>query len=342
MQIASIPLKNNLFLAPMAGITDRPFRTLCKSLGAGYAVSEMISSNSNLRNTKKTQFKSDHTGETPPIAVQITGTSPAEMAQAAQYSIDNGAQIVDINMGCPVKKVCQKWAGSALMQNEKLAVEIIEAVVKIGQANHVPITLKMRTGWDEEHKNAPVLALAAEQAGIAMLTIHGRTREQKYQGNAEYQTIAQIKQLLTIPVVANGDIDSPQKAKIVLEQTGADALMIGRAAQARPWIFNEIYHYLQTGELLPSPLTEDVLFWTHNYLHEHYTFYGEYTGVRQARKHIAWLIQGLPDAPAFRQQINRVELAQEQFKLLEQYIHQIKQKYPRWPVPAGEIPPITQ
>ncbi|MGL4668334.1 MAG: tRNA dihydrouridine synthase DusB [Saezia sp.] len=332
MQIASIALKNNLFLAPMAGITDRPFRSLCKSLGAGYAVSEMISSNADLRKTRKTQLKSDHTGEAPPIAVQIPGTSAIEMAQAAQYSIDNGAQIIDINMGCPVKKVCQKWAGSALMQDEKLALSIIEAVVKTGQAHNVPITLKMRTGWDAEHKNAPTLAVAAEKAGIAMLTVHGRTREQKYQGHAEYETIAHIKSLLSIPVVANGDIDSPIKAKQVLEETGADALMIGRAAQARPWIFKEISSYLTTGELPAPPLTQDVLSWVVNYLQEHYTFYGEYIGVKQARKHIAWLIEGLPDAISFRQHINHVELADKQLDLFVQYIKKIEQIYPHWPL----------
>ena len=254
------------------------------------------------------------------------------MAQAASYSIDQGAQIIDINMGCPVKKVCQKWAGSALMQNEPLALAIIEAVVQVGQQHNIPITLKMRTGWDAEHKNAPALAIAAQNAGIAMLTIHGRTREQKYQGHAEYDTIAHIKSRLSIPIVANGDIDSPLKAKAVLEKTKADALMIGRAAQTRPWIFNEITHYLQTGELPPPPATRTVLSWFLNYLYEHYTFYGEYTGVRQARKHIGWFIQDLPDAFSFRQQINQVELADKQLRLFEHYIKQIEQTHPLWPV----------
>lgn len=325
-------LKGNLFLAPMAGITDLPFRTLCKKLGAAYAVSEMLSSNSELRNTQKSKFKSNHAGETPPIAVQISGTSAKEMADAAQYSINQGAQIIDINMGCPVKKVCQKYAGSALMQNEKLAIEIIDAVVEVGQNNNVPITLKMRTGWDEQNKNAPKLAIAAEQSGIAMLTVHGRTREQKYKGEAEYETIAYIKSILSIPVVANGDIDTPMKAQHVLEKTGANALMIGRAALARPWIFNEITHYLETGETLTPPTTQEVLNWCTNYLHDHYTFYGEYVGVRQARKHIFWLTEGLPEAQHFRQSINQVESSKEQLQLFGHFIKKIEQIYPRWPV----------
>jgi tRNA-dihydrouridine synthase B len=319
MHIGPYALPNNLFVAPMAGVTDRPFRMLCKQLGAGYAVSEMVTSRPDLRDSLKTSRRANHDGETAPIAVQIAGTDAQMMAEAAHYNIDRGAQIIDINMGCPAKKVCDKWAGSALMQDESLALEIIEAVVQACSAHGVPATLKMRTGWRADNKNAPRLAYLAEQAGIAMVTVHGRTREQKYAGEAEHETVAAIKANVSIPVVANGDIDSPRKAKEVLQQTGADAIMIGRAAQGRPWIFREIAHFLATGELLPDPTPKEMRVWMTGHLEEHYALYGEYTGVRSARKHLAWYTQSLPDAMVFRRAINAMESAQEQLQAVVRF-----------------------
>ena len=254
MHIGPFALRNRLMVAPMAGVTDRPFRQLCKEWGAGYAVSEMITSRPDLWHTAKTTRRADHHGESGPIAVQIAGTDPQMMADAARHNIDQGAQIIDINMGCPAKKVCNVWAGSALMQNPPLALAIVEAVVHACAPLGVPVSLKMRTGWSQAHKNALPLALAAEQAGVQMLTIHGRTREQGYKGQAEYLTVAEVKSRVRIPVVVNGDIDSPQKARAVLDLTGADALMVGRAAQGRPWIFREIAHHLATGDTLAPPL----------------------------------------------------------------------------------------
>ena len=256
MQIGSYILPNNLVLAPMAGISDRPFRQLCKKLGAGYAVSEMAAANPLLRDTLKSRKRIIHDGESGPHAVQIVGSVPAIMADSARYHVDQGADIIDINMGCPAKKVCNNWCGSALLQNESLVGEILDAVV---QAVPVPVTLKFRTGWDRSHINAPVIARIAESAGIAMLTLHGRTRADGYRGEAEYDTIAEVKSLVSIPVVANGDIDSPQKAKTVLDKTGADALMVGRAAQGKPWIFREIGHFLQHGTFLPSPSLQEII-----------------------------------------------------------------------------------
>ena len=270
MQLGSYTLPNRVFAAPMAGVTDRPFRKLCKKLGAGYAVSEMVTSRPDLFKSLKTSRRADHTGELGPIAVQIAGTDAAMMAEAARYNIDRGAQIIDINMGCPAKKVCNKWAGSALMQDEKLALEIVAAVVQAAAPSGVPVTLKMRTGWCQTHKNAVTIARAAESAGVAMLTVHGRTREQGYKGQAEYDTIAAVKAAVGVPVVANGDISSPEKALAVLQQTGADAVMVGRAAQGRPWIFREIAHYLATGEHLPAPDMAEVRQLLLEHLHEHY------------------------------------------------------------------------
>ncbi len=290
MRIGPYKLKNNLFLAPMAGVTDRPFRSLCRRLGAGMAASEMVSSNSLLWGSKKTLRRADHTGEDDPRAVQIVGSDPAMMAQAARYNVDNGAQIIDINMGCPAKKICNVYAGSALMQNEKLVAEILEAVVK---SVDVPVTLKIRTGWDRANKNGPAIARVAENSGIQALAVHGRTRADAFQGEAEYDTIAAIKAVVKIPVIANGDIGTPEKAALVLARTGADGLMIGRAAQGNPWIFREIEHYLATGEkLAPPPVTEvrDTLL---DHLETLYAFYGEYSGVRMARKHISWYSKGL-------------------------------------------------
>jgi tRNA-dihydrouridine synthase B len=307
MQIGPIPLVNRLFVAPMAGVTDRPFRMLCKSLGAGYAVSEMVTSRPDLWASLKTSRRADHAGETDPIAVQIAGTDARMMGDAAAYNIDRGAQVIDINMGCPAKKVCNKWAGSALMQDEPLALSIVEAVVAAAAPRGVPVTLKMRTGWCDAQKNAVAIARAAEAAGVQMLTVHGRTREQGYTGQAEYETIAAVKAAVRIPVVANGDIDSPEKARDVLAATGADAVMIGRAAQGRPWIFREIGHFLATGEHLAPPLVAEVRRLLVDHLQEHYALYGERTGVRSARKHIGWYVRGLPGAEAFRARMNAIE-----------------------------------
>lgn len=319
MRIGPFELPNNLFVAPMAGVTDRPFRMLCKQLGAGYAVSEMVTSRPDLQTSLKTSRRANHEGESAPIAVQIAGTDAAMMADATRYNIDRGAQIIDINMGCPAKKVCDKWAGSALMQDEALALSIVEAVVAAAQPHGVPVTLKMRTGWCAAHKNAPRLAQLAEQAGVAMLTVHGRTREQKYSGFAEHETVAAIKSSVRVPVVANGDIDSPQAAKAVLAATGADAIMIGRAAQGRPWIFREIAHYLATGQTLAAPTATEMHQWMTGHLAEHYALYGEYTGVRSARKHLAWYTQGMAGATAFRHHINRVESAAQQLDAVQRF-----------------------
>lgn len=316
MKIGPYTLDNPLILAPMAGITDRPFRVLCREQGAALAVSEMVTSNKQLWHSRKTQLRLDHTGETTPRSVQIAGTDPGQMAEAALFNVEHGAQIIDINMGCPAKKVCNKWAGSALMQDEALALQIVEAVVAAAAPHGVPVTLKMRTGWCADGKNAPVIARAAEAAGVQMLTVHGRTREQGYSGFAEHETVAHIKSRVKIPVVANGDIDSPRKAAQVLAQTGADALMIGRAAQGRPWIFREIAHYLATGSELPAPDLTEVKAWLLDHLEDHYHLYGEYTGVRSARKHLAWYARALPvpstEADAFRRRINRMTRCEEQ------------------------------
>ena len=307
MQIGHIALANRLFAAPMAGVTDRPFRQLCKRLGAGYAVSEMVTSRKDLWASLKTSRRANHDGEVAPIAVQIAGTDAQMMAEAAAYNIDRGAQIIDINMGCPAKKVCNKWAGSALMQDEPLALQIIEAVVAACAPRGVPVTLKMRTGWCDAERNAVRIARAAESAGVAMVTVHGRTREQGYKGLAEYDTVAAVKAALRIPVVANGDIDSPEKARDVLAATHADAIMIGRAAQGRPWIFREIAHFLATGEHLPAPSVLQAKAWLLEHLHDHYSLYGEYAGVRTARKHIGWAVRALPGGDAFRAEMNLLE-----------------------------------
>ena len=326
MHIGPYALPNNLFVAPMAGVTDRPFRRLCKQLGAGYAVSEMVTSRPDLQNSLKTSRRANHDGEQAPIAVQIAGTDAAMMADAARYNIDRGAQIIDINMGCPAKKVCNKWAGSALMQDEALALQIVEAVVAACAPHNVPVTLKMRTGWCQSHKNAPVLARAAESAGIAMLTVHGRTREQGYKGLAEHDTVAHIKSMLSIPVVANGDIDSPERALEVLQRTGADAIMIGRAAQGRPWLFREIAHFLATGQHLAPPTADELQGWLLDHLEDHYALYGEYTGVRTARKHLGWYARGLPGgeaaAEAFRERINATERCEDQLRCVRDHFAQ--------------------
>ena len=319
MNIGPYVLANNLFVAPMAGVTDRPFRMLCKKLGAGYAVSEMVTSRRDLWDTLKTSRRANHDGEAEPIAVQIAGTDAQMMADAAAYNIDRGAQIIDINMGCPAKKVCNKWAGSALMQDEKLALEIVSSVVAACAPRNVPVTLKMRTGWAATHKNAVTIARAAESAGVQMVTVHGRTREQGYKGLAEYDTVAEVKAALRIPVVANGDIDSAEKARDVLAYTGADAVMIGRAAQGRPWIFREVAHFLATQTHLAAPLVVEVKRLLIDHLQDHYTLYGEFTGVRSARKHIAWYVKSLPGGEAFRGRMNLLVDPQQQLDAVAQF-----------------------
>ncbi len=334
MHIGHIPLANRLFVAPMAGVTDRPFRQLCKQLGAGYAVSEMVTSRKDLWNSLKTSRRADHTGEPGPIAVQIAGTDAPMMAAAAVYNVERGAQIIDINMGCPAKKVCNKWAGSALMQNEALAVQIAAAVVQACAPYNVPVTLKMRTGWCQQHKNAVALARQFEGVGIQMLTVHGRTREQGYKGCAEYDTIAAVKAAVRVPVVANGDITTPEKARDVLAATGADALMIGRAAQGRPWIFREVGHFLATGEHLAPPLVAEVRRLLLDHLHDHYSLYGEQTGVRSARKHIAWYLRALPGGEALRQRINTTEDCATQWQAVADYLDALGQQMDRLPAAA--------
>ncbi len=331
MNIGSFELPNNLFVAPMAGVTDRPFRQLCKALGAGYAVSEMVTSRKDLWNSLKTSRRANHDGEAGPIAVQIAGTDAPMMAEAALYNIDRGAQIIDINMGCPAKKVCNKWAGSALMQDEALALQIVDAVVAACAPRNVPVTLKMRTGWCQAHKNAVTLARAAEGAGVQMITVHGRTREQGYGGDAEYETIAAVKAALRIPVVANGDIATPEKARDVLRRTGADALMIGRAAQGRPWIFREMAHYLATGERLAPPLVAEVQRLLLAHLEDHYALYGEYSGVRSARKHIGWYVRALPGGEAFRGRMNALEDSRAQARAVADFFDELGVHMDRMP-----------
>ncbi len=336
MQIGPYLLPNNVFVAPMAGVTDRPFRQLCRQFGAGYAVSEMVTSRPDLWASLKTSRRANHEGEPGPIAVQIAGTEAQMMADAARYNIDRGAQIIDINMGCPAKKVCNKWAGSALMQDEPLALEIIGAVVEAALPHGVPVTLKMRTGWCDAEKNALSLALAAERAGVQMVTVHGRTREQGYKGLAEYDTVAAVKSALQIPVVANGDIDSPEKAREVLRLTGADAVMVGRAAQGSPWIFREITHFLATGEHLAPPLVAEVRRALLEHLQDHYGLYGEYTGVRSARKHIGWYVHALPEGEAFREHMNTLETAQQQLAAVANFLDGLANQMDRLPITRAQ------
>ena len=320
MHIGPYELKNNLMLAPMAGVTDRPFRQLCKQLGAGLAVSEMVSSNSLLWGSAKTLRRANHEGEVEPKSVQIAGADPRMMAEAARHNVDNGAQIIDVNMGCPAKKVCNVMAGSALLQDEDLVKRILDAVVG---AVDVPVTLKIRTGWDRTHRNGVRVAQIAEQAGIRSLAVHGRTRACGYTGEAEYDTIRAIKQSVHIPVVANGDIRTPEKAREVLEHTGADAVMIGRAAQGRPWIFREIEYFLVTGRHLPEPTVEEIRTIMLGHLHNLYDFYGEHTGVRVARKHISWYSKGQPGGSVFRDRVNRVESTAEQLALIDAFFDRL-------------------
>jgi len=316
MHIGPHALKNNLIVAPMAGVTDRPFRQLCKALGAGMAVSEMISANSQLWNTAKSQRRSDHQGEVEPISVQIAGADPQMMAEAARHNVQRGAQIIDINMGCPAKKVCNVAAGSALLRDETLVGRILDAVVA---AVDVPVTLKIRTGWDAHNRNALRVARIAESSGIQALSVHGRTRACGFAGDAEYDTIAEVKSQVGIPVIANGDIDSPEKAREVLFRTGADAIMIGRAAQGRPWIFREVQHYLASGEHLPAPEVGEI----HGVLVQHlralYALYGEESGVRIARKHIGWYTSELAGGSTFRHAMNGLETAHRQLAAVDEF-----------------------
>ena len=316
MHIGPHRIDTPLILAPMAGVTDKPFRQLCKRLGAGLAVSEMTTSDPRFWGTNKSRTRMDHDGEPAPISVQIAGTVPSTMADAARHNVDHGAQIIDINMGCPAKKVCNAWAGSALMRDETLVAGILSAVVN---AVDVPVTLKIRTGWDADHRNAPAIARIAEDCGIAALAVHGRTRDQHYTGTAEYDTIAAIKSMLKIPVIANGDIDSPQKAAGVLRHTGADAVMIGRAAQGRPWIFREISHYLSTGETLAPPELSEVRDILLDHLRSLHDFYGEVAGVRIARKHLGWYAKDRPENAAFRAVVNAAETPECQLRLTSDY-----------------------
>ncbi len=316
MQIGPYRIEPNVVLAPMAGVTDKPFRQLCKQLGAGLAMSEMTISDPRFWRTEKSLRRMDHEGEPAPVGVQIAGTEPAMLAEAARYNVDHGAQIIDINMGCPAKKVCNAWAGSALMQDEALVARILDAVVR---AVDVPVTLKIRTGWCAGHRNAPTIARIAEDAGIAALAVHGRTRDQHYTGIAEYDTIAAIKAALTIPVLANGDIDSPDKALAVLRHTGADAVMVGRAAQGRPWLFREIAHFLATGDHLAPPTLEEIRDILLGHLDALHAFYGEVSGVRIARKHLGWYAKDRPENAAFRSVVNRAETAEAQIALTRDY-----------------------
>lgn len=323
MQISSFKLKNSLIVAPMAGVTDRPFRQLCKKLGAGMAVSEMVASNSLLWGSEKTLRRGNHEGEVEPKVIQIAGADPAMLAEAAQYNVRKGAQIIDINMGCPAKKICNVMAGSALLKDELLVSRILEAVVN---AVNVPVTLKIRTGWDKEHRNALMIARIAQESGIQSLAIHGRTRACMYMGNAEYDTIKAVKASVTIPIVANGDITSPEKAKQVLDYTGADGVMIGRAAQGRPWIFREIEHYLNTGTHLLAPSITEIRHIMLEHLDDHYSFYGKEAGARIARKHISWYTKGLSGSAAFRREMNMLITTEGQLEAIKRFFDQLAEQ----------------
>ncbi|MFA5371227.1 MAG: tRNA dihydrouridine synthase DusB [Sideroxydans sp.] len=321
MQIGRYKLKNNLIVAPMAGVTDRPFRMLCKRMGAGMAVSEMVASNSLLYGSEKTKRRANHEGEVDPISVQIVGADAGMLARAAQHNVEHGAQIIDINMGCPAKKICNVMAGSALLQNEKLVAQLLQAVVG---AVDVPVTLKIRTGWDKDNRNALNIAHIAEDCGIQALAIHGRTRACAYTGDAEYDTIRAVKSAVRIPVIANGDITTPEKARFVLQHTGADAVMIGRAAQGRPWLFREMAHFLDTGEHLPAPAVDEIRTVLQQHLHDLYAFYGEHTGLRVARKHISWYTKGLPGSAVFRHRMNQLENIDEQMRAVIEFFEEQK------------------
>ncbi|MFT6394010.1 MAG: tRNA-dihydrouridine synthase B [Methylophilaceae bacterium] len=326
MKIGHITLKNNLVVAPMAGVTDRPFRQLCKKMGAGLAVSEMVTSNSLLYGSEKTRRRANHEGEVDPISVQIAGADPAMMAEAAKHNVDNGAQIIDINMGCPAKKICNVMAGSALLKDEPLVSQILKAVVN---AVNVPVTLKIRTGWDKDNRNAIAIAKMAEDIGVQALAMHGRTRACAYKGDAEYDTIAAVKDAINIPLIANGDITTPEKAKYVLDYTGADAVMIGRAAQGRPWIFREIQHFLETGTHLLPPTVEEIHTVMLEHLHDLYAFYGELSGMRVARKHISWYTKGLVGSAAFRHHMNTLQTTELQLQSISDFFLELQSRSER-------------
>ncbi len=309
MQIGPYQLNSPVILAPMAGVTDRPFRQLCKQMGAGMAPSEMVNANSLLWGSEKTKRRANHEGETSPRCVQIAGADPQMMADAAKHNAEQGAEIIDINMGCPAKKVCNAAAGSALLKDEERVKRILDATVN---AVKIPVTLKIRTGWDPEHRNGVNIAKIAEAAGIQALSVHGRTRACAFRGEAEYDTIKAIKSAITIPVVANGDITTPQKALQVLRETGADAIMIGRAAQGRPWLFREIDHYLRTQEVLPEPSSDEICSLMLGHMENVYQFYGEETGVKICRKHVGWYTKGQPHGAGFRHEFNQIESARAQ------------------------------
>jgi tRNA-dihydrouridine synthase B len=315
-RIGPYSIDSRVILAPMAGVTDRPFRQLCRRMGAGLVVSEMVTSDSRLWHTRKSSFRLDHSGEAEPRSIQIAGGDPEMMAEAARLNVANGAQIIDINMGCPAKKVCNKAAGSALLRDEPLVKDILQAVVA---AVDVPVTLKIRTGWCPQTRNGVRVAEMAEAAGIAALAVHGRTRADRYLGEAEYDTIARIREAIRIPLFANGDIDSPQKAASVLEHTGADAVMIGRAAQGRPWLLGQIDHYLRTGELKPEPDLAGQHEILRDHLHALHAFYGDYLGVRIARKHVGWYLQSCNDTRDFRQRFNQLETASDQVNAVDAF-----------------------
>jgi tRNA-dihydrouridine synthase B len=322
MQIGPYKLKNNIIVAPMAGVTDRPFRQLCKKYGAGMAVSEMVTSNSLLYGSSKTIRRANHEGEVAPISVQIAGADPKMMAEAAQYNADKGAQIIDINMGCPAKKICNVMAGSALLQHEDLVKKILESVVK---ASPIPVTLKIRTGWDKKNKNAVKIAKIAESSGIQALAIHGRTRACMYMGDAEYNTIAAVKDEINIPVIANGDITTPEKALQVLKNTSADGVMIGRAAQGRPWIFREIDHFIKTGSYLEPPTLDEVEKTTLKHVEDLYDFYGEESGLKVARKHISWYTKGFRNSAMFRSKMNLINDNKEQINFIKNFFSALKE-----------------
>ncbi|MEO6075918.1 MAG: tRNA dihydrouridine synthase DusB [Dokdonella sp.] len=324
MQIGPHLIAPNVVLAPMAGVTDKPFRLLCKRLGAGLAVSEMTTADPRLWHTRKSRQRMDHSDEPAPISVQIAGYDPTMLAEAARYNVDHGAQIIDINMGCPAKKVCNVWSGSALLQDEALVGRILDAVIRAVDA---PVTLKIRTGWNPENRNGVAIAKLAESAGIAALAVHGRTRAEHYNGSAEYDTIRAIKSAIRIPVLANGDIDTPHKARAVLAATGADAVMIGRAAQGRPWVFGEIAHYLATGTLLPAKRPDEIAAILLEHLEALYAFYGELQGVRIARKHLGWYAKDHPESAGFRAIVNRAETAIEQQRLTRDYFDALSAGY---------------
>jgi len=319
-QIGHHRIDSQVILAPMAGVTDRPFRRLCRRLGAGLVVSEMVTSDSRLWESRKSRQRLDHRGESEPIAVQIAGGDPDMMARAARMNADRGAQIIDINMGCPAKKVCKKAAGSALLKDEPLVAAILEAVVA---AVEVPVTLKIRTGWDPDHRNALRVARMAQDLGISALAVHGRTRACRFQGQAEYDTIAQVAAAVDIPVFANGDIDTPEKARQVLDHTGAQAVMIGRAAQGRPWIFRDMDHYLRHGSRRAETSLPEIRDILSSHLEELYGFYGEVMGPRIARKHLGWYLQTTPATEEFRRTLNRIDLAQEQHNSVLQYFERL-------------------